>query len=97
MKLVPARVWVVPIVVLALYLAAPGHVFAQAGNGTLTGTVVDAQGAADAHGCVQAACGALTSRIHVTPNLSLSMPKPADQADAASGSMIVAAAARRLQ
>src|SRR5688572_18763241 len=41
-----SRVWFVPLVIVAWCLAVSPNLAAQAGNSTLSGTVVDAQGAA---------------------------------------------------
>src|SRR5688572_32918652 len=45
MKHLRACVWVLPIVILAWGLAAPREAAAQAGTGTLAGTIADDQGA----------------------------------------------------
>ena len=46
MKQLPSRVWAVPILILATCLAVARPAAAQVGTGTITGTVVDDQGAA---------------------------------------------------
>ena len=45
MKYQPARMWAIPLAILLWCLAAPVHAGAQAGTGTLSGAVVDDQGA----------------------------------------------------
>src|SRR4051812_31876889 len=46
MKDVRLRTWVVPVVVVLMFLAGAVNAFAQGATGTITGTVVDTSGAA---------------------------------------------------